>query len=82
MQACHGGVHVRCVAGCVWLQDDVFDDPKMGWSRWAHTFHIFTLNSGLFYIRLVWGPTALPQGQAPQGQAPQGAAASCTPAHR
>jgi hypothetical protein len=26
--------------------DDVFDDPKMGWSRWAHSFHIFTLNSG------------------------------------
>jgi hypothetical protein len=24
----------------------VFDDPKMGWSRWAHSFHIFTLNSG------------------------------------
>ncbi|KAJ9513801.1 hypothetical protein QJQ45_020876, partial [Haematococcus lacustris] len=31
--------------------DDVFDDPKMGWSRWAHSFHIFTLNSGLFYIK-------------------------------
>ena len=23
----------------------------MGWSRWAHSFHIFTLNSGLFYIK-------------------------------
>ncbi len=31
--------------------DDVFDDPKMGWSRWAHTIRVFTLNSGLFYIR-------------------------------
>jgi hypothetical protein len=29
----------------------VFDDPKMGWSRWAHTIRVFTLNSGLFYIR-------------------------------
>ncbi len=27
------------------------DDPKMGWSRWAHTIRVFTLNSGLFYIR-------------------------------
>lgn len=31
--------------------DDVWDDPKMGWSRWAHTIRVFTLNSGLFYIR-------------------------------
>ena len=31
--------------------DDVFDDPKMGWSRWAHSFHAFSLNSGLFYLR-------------------------------
>jgi hypothetical protein len=30
--------------------DDVFDDPKMGWSRWAHSFHAFSLNSGLFYL--------------------------------
>jgi len=29
--------------------DDVFDDPKMGWSRWAHSFHVFSLNSGLFW---------------------------------
>ena len=29
----------------------MFDDPKMGWSRWAHSFHIFTLNSGLFYTK-------------------------------
>ena len=34
--------------------DDVFDDPKMGWSRWAHSFHAFSLNSGLFYLK-VWG---------------------------
>ena len=32
--------------------DDVFDDPKMGWSRWAHSFHAFSLNSGLFYIKV------------------------------
>ncbi|MEW5307111.1 MAG: hypothetical protein WDW36_009528 [Sanguina aurantia] len=31
--------------------DDVFDDPKMGWSRWAHSIRVFALNSGLFYIR-------------------------------
>jgi len=31
--------------------DDVFDDPQMGWSRWAHSFHAFSLNSGLFYLR-------------------------------
>ncbi len=29
----------------------MYDDPKMGWSRWAHTIRVFTLNSGLFYIR-------------------------------
>ena len=31
--------------------DDVFDDPSMGWSRYAHTMRIFVFNSGLFYIR-------------------------------
>jgi len=31
--------------------DDVMDDPKMGWSRYAHTMRIFVMNSGLFYIR-------------------------------
>ncbi|CAD7701899.1 unnamed protein product [Ostreobium quekettii] len=31
--------------------DDVFDDPLMGWSRYAHTMRIFVLNSGFFYIR-------------------------------
>jgi len=31
--------------------DDVFDDKKMGWSRYAHTMRIFVMNSGLFYIR-------------------------------
>ena len=31
--------------------NDVFDDPKMGWSRYAHTMRIFVLNSGLFYLR-------------------------------
>lgn len=29
----------------------MYDDPTMGWSRWAHTIRVFTLNSGLFYIR-------------------------------
>jgi hypothetical protein len=31
--------------------DDVYDDPGMGWSRYAHTMRIFVFNSGLFYIR-------------------------------
>eukprot|EP00873_Tetraselmis_striata_P001105 jgi/Tetstr1/421369/TSEL_012338.t1 len=31
--------------------DDVFDDPQMGWSRYAHTVRTFMLNSGLFFIR-------------------------------
>lgn len=31
--------------------NDVFDDPSMGWSRYAHTMRIFVFNSGLFYIR-------------------------------
>ena len=31
--------------------DDVYDDPAMGWSRYAHTMRIFVFNSGLFYIR-------------------------------
>lgn len=31
--------------------DDVKDDPKMGWSRYAHTMRIFVFNSGFFYIR-------------------------------
>eukprot|EP00798_Chlamydomonas_sp_ICE-L_P031415 gene31415-6583_t len=30
--------------------DDGWDDPQMGWSRYARTFRIFSLNSGLFYI--------------------------------
>ena len=30
----------------------MFDDPKMGWSRWAHSFHAFSLNSGLFYLKV------------------------------
>ncbi|KAG2436249.1 hypothetical protein HXX76_006560 [Chlamydomonas incerta] len=37
--------------GTAYGWDDVYDDPKMGWSRWAHTIRVFTLNSGLFYIR-------------------------------
>ena len=44
---------LRCLPPCPpsgW--DDVFDDPKMGWSRWAHSFHAFSLNSGLFYIKV------------------------------
>ncbi|KAI5083944.1 hypothetical protein GOP47_0000113 [Adiantum capillus-veneris] len=31
--------------------DDVMDDPKMGWSRYAHTMRIWVFNSGFFYIR-------------------------------
>ena len=31
--------------------DDVTDDAKMGWARYAHTMRIFVFNSGLFYIR-------------------------------
>lgn len=34
--------------------DDVFDDPGMGWARFAHTFRIFVYNSGLFYIRATY----------------------------
>ncbi|KAA8545946.1 hypothetical protein F0562_020603 [Nyssa sinensis] len=31
--------------------DDVFDEPSMGWSRYAHTMRIWVYNSGFFYIR-------------------------------
>ena len=31
--------------------NDVFDDPSMGWSRYAHTMRVFVFNSGLFYVR-------------------------------
>lgn len=31
--------------------DHVFDEPKMGWSRYAHTMRIWVYNSGFFYIR-------------------------------
>lgn len=31
--------------------DDVKDDPKMGWSRYAHTMRVFVFNSGFFFIR-------------------------------
>ena len=31
--------------------NDVLDDPKMGWARYAHSMRVFVLNSGLFYIR-------------------------------
>ncbi|KAG1367030.1 arabinosyltransferase RRA3 [Cocos nucifera] len=31
--------------------DDVFDEPKMGWARYAHTMRIWVYNSGFFYIR-------------------------------
>lgn len=31
--------------------DDVKDEPRMGWSRYAHTMRIWVFNSGLFYIR-------------------------------
>lgn len=31
--------------------DDVFDDPSMGWARYAHTMRIWVYNSGFFYLR-------------------------------
>ncbi|KAJ8772736.1 hypothetical protein K2173_027913 [Erythroxylum novogranatense] len=31
--------------------DDVFDEPAMGWARYAHTVRIWVYNSGFFYIR-------------------------------
>ncbi|KAK1274739.1 hypothetical protein QJS04_geneDACA001742 [Acorus gramineus] len=31
--------------------NDVFDDAKMGWARFAHTMRIWVFNSGFFYIR-------------------------------
>lgn len=31
--------------------DDVFDEPSMGWARYAHTMRIWVYNSGFFYIR-------------------------------
>ena len=30
---------------------DGFDDPSMGWARYAQAFKHFNLNSGLFYLR-------------------------------
>lgn len=38
----------------VYGYDDVFDDPDMGWARYAHTFRIFVYNSGLFYMRATY----------------------------
>ncbi|GFZ10300.1 nucleotide-diphospho-sugar transferase family protein [Actinidia rufa] len=31
--------------------NDVFDEPAMGWARYAHTMRIWVYNSGFFYIR-------------------------------
>ncbi|KAL0385285.1 UNVERIFIED_CONTAM: Arabinosyltransferase RRA2 [Sesamum radiatum] len=31
--------------------DDVFDEPLMGWARYAHTMRLWVYNSGFFYIR-------------------------------
>ncbi|GAB4837932.1 Arabinosyltransferase rra3 [Ancistrocladus abbreviatus] len=31
--------------------DHVFDEPAMGWARYAHTMRIWVFNSGFFYIR-------------------------------
>ncbi|KAM7470738.1 hypothetical protein LguiA_008921 [Lonicera macranthoides] len=31
--------------------DDVFDEPSMGWARYAHSMRIWVYNSGFFYIR-------------------------------
>lgn len=35
--------------------NDVFDEPAMGWARYAHTMRIWVFNSGFFYPR----PTVL-----------------------
>ncbi|XP_020600284.1 arabinosyltransferase RRA3-like [Phalaenopsis equestris] len=31
--------------------NDVFDEPTMGWARYAHTIRIWVYNSGFFFIR-------------------------------
>ncbi|KAF7007790.1 hypothetical protein CFC21_022691 [Triticum aestivum] len=31
--------------------NDVFDEPSMGWARYAHTMRIWVFNSGFFFIR-------------------------------
>lgn len=31
--------------------NDVFDEPSMGWARYAHTMRIWVYNSGFFYLR-------------------------------
>lgn len=31
--------------------NDVFDEPGMGWARYAHTMRIWVFNSGFFYLR-------------------------------
>jgi len=31
--------------------DDVFDDPEMGWSRYAHSFRVFNMNVGWIYAQ-------------------------------
>ncbi|GAB4859319.1 Arabinosyltransferase rra3 [Ancistrocladus abbreviatus] len=31
--------------------NDVYDEPAMGWARYAHTMRIWVYNSGFFYIR-------------------------------
>ncbi|XP_042509368.1 arabinosyltransferase RRA2-like [Macadamia integrifolia] len=31
--------------------NDVFDEPAIGWARYAHTMRIWVYNSGFFYIR-------------------------------
>ncbi|KAF9675993.1 hypothetical protein SADUNF_Sadunf09G0092000 [Salix dunnii] len=35
----------------VYGYNDVFDEPAMGWARYAHTMRIWVYNSGFFYIR-------------------------------
>ncbi|KAL3538946.1 hypothetical protein ACH5RR_002312 [Cinchona calisaya] len=31
--------------------NDVYDEPSMGWARYAHTMRMWVYNSGFFYIR-------------------------------
>ncbi|XP_041012702.1 LOW QUALITY PROTEIN: arabinosyltransferase RRA3-like [Juglans microcarpa x Juglans regia] len=37
--------------GTAYGYNDVFDEPAMGWARYAHTMRMWVYNSGFFYIR-------------------------------
>ena len=42
---------LRCVAAEHTGAIDGFDDPSMGWARFAQLYKHFNMNSGLFYVR-------------------------------